>query len=705
MSEPRVSIEAAGHANGVACEARPAGAAAQAARLERPALERPGMLRQIIRPRALRAMLMRPAYLEQSAWLEHVPFAFWLVEAQRPRTIVELGTHYGVSYFAFCQAVERLGLDTRCFAVDHWQGDEHAGFFGEEVFEQVRAHNDAQYSGFSRLVRSDFDDALAHFSDASIDLLHIDGLHTLEAVRHDFESWLPKLSERGVVLLHDSNVRERGFGVFRLVEELRGIHPCFEFTHGHGLAVLGVGHKPPGQLRALFEASRDGAAHRALGEIFARLGRAAADAQEARVLAARTRGIEADAGKWKAKAESLRTALGEAEAARGSRAREAQANAAELEKQSGDAARARGELDARVALLEEIRGELREAMARERERADRLAARLEERAGEMAALEAADRDRARLLEDARDEAARHERALADAREELAAAERARQAAEETAEGAKAETEAVRAGLAERAAEEALSEERESAEALRRAAAAERAAAETARARAEAAEAERARQAVRLRAADAELAEQRRAVNAAREAAETERAARAAADSALEEAQRAATEAAEQHRREHEAQAARLKTVEGERDEARARADELATRLDQRAGELAEVSRMLKETEGRAERLERDLGQAAEVRLAALRLVGRAVAALGRYRPEKPPRRGVLRRLAARLRAAGVLDDAWYLERNDDVAAAGIDPAEHYLLHGMTEGRAPCDPGRVSVDEPTAEAAR
>src|SRR5437764_4408932 len=47
----------------------------------------------------------------QSAWLEHAPFAFWLIEALRPRILVELGTHGGYSYFAFCQAVERLKLD------------------------------------------------------------------------------------------------------------------------------------------------------------------------------------------------------------------------------------------------------------------------------------------------------------------------------------------------------------------------------------------------------------------------------------------------------------------------------------------------------------------------------------------------------------------------------------------------------------------
>ena len=214
----------------------------------------------------------RPDLIEPSAWIEHAPFAFWLVSALEPSSLVELGTHHGCSYFAFCQAVERLGLNTRCHAVDTWKGDEHAGFYDEDVFNSVRKHNEKRYLAFSSLIRSTFDEALLHFTDSSIDLLHIDGRHFYEDVKHDFESWRPKLSDRAVVLFHDTNERQRNFGVFRLWEELAGNYPSFEFLHGHGLGVLGYGSALPPRLKSFLAAIADPKAAVEVRAAYARLG-------------------------------------------------------------------------------------------------------------------------------------------------------------------------------------------------------------------------------------------------------------------------------------------------------------------------------------------------------------------------------------------------------------------------------------------------
>lgn len=211
-----------------------------------------------------------PEYMCESAWIEHAPFAFWLVNALRPRQIVELGTMYGYSYFSFCQAVQKLGCDTSSYAIDTWTGDEHTRFYDNSVYEAVQKHNQARYSGFSTLIRSTFTDGLAYFSDGSVDLLHIDGRHFYEDVKQDFLQWAPKLAPNAIVLLHDTNVRERNFGVWRFFKELSAERPTFEFYHGHGLGVVATGVVPEA-LEPLFSAGPESSGairnlHAALGQ-------------------------------------------------------------------------------------------------------------------------------------------------------------------------------------------------------------------------------------------------------------------------------------------------------------------------------------------------------------------------------------------------------------------------------------------------------
>lgn len=206
-------------------------------------------------PLAHPACLETPLWLEESAWTQHLPFAMYVVSAARPRTLVELGSFRGTSYCAFCQAVNLTGSETKCFAVDTWKGDEHSGELESWVFDKLRAHHDPLYSGFSTLLRKTFDEALGDFEDGSVDLLHIDGFHTYDAVSHDFETWLPKLSDRAIVLFHDTNVHERGFGVWKFWEEVTGKYPGFEFMHGYGLGVLAVGKEIPEGVKNLFSAT------------------------------------------------------------------------------------------------------------------------------------------------------------------------------------------------------------------------------------------------------------------------------------------------------------------------------------------------------------------------------------------------------------------------------------------------------------------
>lgn len=174
--------------------------------------------------------------------MKHIPFAYFLVANYHPRLIVELGVHTGNSLMAFAQGVKNVGYEAEVVGVDHWIGDQHAGIFDSDVYDNLV--NDLEFCDLDDIVtlkRKSFNEALVDFSDGSIDLLHIDGYHTYDAVRHDFETWLPKLSNKAIVLIHDIRVEGEDFGVYRYWDEVKQLYPYFEFNHSYGLGVLFVG--------------------------------------------------------------------------------------------------------------------------------------------------------------------------------------------------------------------------------------------------------------------------------------------------------------------------------------------------------------------------------------------------------------------------------------------------------------------------------
>ncbi|HET6159859.1 MAG TPA: class I SAM-dependent methyltransferase [Dongiaceae bacterium] len=207
------------------------------------------------------SMFWAPDRVDALLRLEHAPFQFWLVDALRPFTLVELTEAPSAAYLAYCQAVVRLRLPTRCYAISGRRASR----------DELVGYHDAHYAQFSRLLQARADQAFERFEDGTVDLVSIDATESAAFAMH-FDAWLPKLSPRAVLLVYGIDDPSTGNSALELWNALVDKHPHFEFVQGAGLGVVGVGADLPPALKHLF--SLDAIAPRALEvrEMFARLG-------------------------------------------------------------------------------------------------------------------------------------------------------------------------------------------------------------------------------------------------------------------------------------------------------------------------------------------------------------------------------------------------------------------------------------------------
>ncbi|HZW10226.1 MAG TPA: class I SAM-dependent methyltransferase [Phycisphaerales bacterium] len=383
-------------------------------------------------------------------WGGHRRFAYDLVRWMRPARIAELGVHWGTSFFTFAQAVKDGRMkETELVGVDTFEGEDHAGRYGPEILDTVRRIV-AQHFGSQRVTlhKMLFREALGHVADGSVDLLHIDGLHTYEAVKDDFETWLPKLAPEGVVLFHDV-APNTGYGSTDYWNELSARHPSFAFEHSWGLGVL----FPKGDGR-LAELRRSGLDDKIL--VYTSLARAERASREVhdltRMAEDRAEGIRKQTEMIRQRDESLEKARASLADAR-SRAEAAERLARERQEAAqkhSEAARARNDAAERMSaqlenarkLAEDRLAELRQARAAAAE-----AAKLEPK---LAAAAAA-RDELRLrVEELRERIRVQDERLAQGREDRRlAAERIENLREQNAKAreALASMEALRKELA------------------------------------------------------------------------------------------------------------------------------------------------------------------------------------------------------------------------------------------------------------------
>jgi predicted O-methyltransferase YrrM len=108
--------------------------------------------------------------------------------------IVEIGSWKGKS--TICLGLgSRVGRGVRIFAVDP-HADYRHGEFKDNVERAGIGDLVTPVKGLSQQVAGDFDQP--------IELLFVDGSHEEELVREDFDKWVPKVVEGGIVAFHDT---------------------------------------------------------------------------------------------------------------------------------------------------------------------------------------------------------------------------------------------------------------------------------------------------------------------------------------------------------------------------------------------------------------------------------------------------------------------------------------------------------------------
>jgi predicted O-methyltransferase YrrM len=158
--------------------------------------------------------------------------------------VAEIGSWKGMSTAIIAKTVS--DFKGNVYAIDHWQGSvgvpEHKQAKIIEMFSVFRKNMEAlNLMGYIHPLVMSSEHASGIFKDDSLDMVFIDADHRYSYIKHDIESWLPKLKSGGIIAGHDCE----------------GCYPCFgNFikeidAHCEEDVIVGICH--PGVVKALYD--------------------------------------------------------------------------------------------------------------------------------------------------------------------------------------------------------------------------------------------------------------------------------------------------------------------------------------------------------------------------------------------------------------------------------------------------------------------
>jgi predicted O-methyltransferase YrrM len=139
-----------------------------------------------------------PSGLGQSGWALH-----GLVRAMRPEVCVEIGSAHGWSTCLIALALEQ-NLKGKLYAVDPHLPNDWSDPNPDRSLDTLRENLQATgLSGRVQIVRKTTAEAASDLPD-QVDFAFVDGDHSFEGVKMDWEVLLPRLAPWSIVVFHDS---------------------------------------------------------------------------------------------------------------------------------------------------------------------------------------------------------------------------------------------------------------------------------------------------------------------------------------------------------------------------------------------------------------------------------------------------------------------------------------------------------------------
>ena len=155
-----------------------------------------------------------------------------LLQTLSPKNIVEIGTFKGGTLFVWCRSNPQAEL----FVSIDLPGGEYGGGYDprrQRLYKEFiadRAHTKMVLVQADSHLAGTLETLKTALQGRPIDFLYIDGDHTYNGVKKDYDMYSPLVRKGGVVAFHDIVTRSRNCGVHQLWDELKQTRRTREFV-------------------------------------------------------------------------------------------------------------------------------------------------------------------------------------------------------------------------------------------------------------------------------------------------------------------------------------------------------------------------------------------------------------------------------------------------------------------------------------------